>query len=178
MTLIYYNLTTFYHELFQKNNNLAECRDRCTEACYWQCFCSDRRLFSSLYPYDMDSGSGVVCHYRGLGGYFMAEKDETGQLKEFTSTLIPFNQAIAMMQNNEYAIEVYAGTLWEAQLVQSLLKNAEIESYLVNALLNAYAFNPSIAGNVKVMISSNDAEKARIVIDDYFTNNKMAGDME
>lgn len=108
----------------------------------------------------------------------MAEKDETGQLKEFTSTLIPFNQAIAMMQNNEYAIEVYAGTLWEAQLVQSLLKNAEIESYLVNALLNAYAFNPSIAGNVKVMISSNDAEKARIVIDDYFTNNKMAGDME
>jgi hypothetical protein len=82
------------------------------------------------------------------------------------------------MQDNEHAIEAYAGTLWEAQLIQSLLENAEIESYLVNSLLNAYAFNPSIAGNVKVMISSNDIDKATIIINDYYTHKQKEDAME
>lgn len=75
-----------------------------------------------------------------------------------------------MHQNHEFATEIFSGTLWEAQLIQSLLQNAEIESYLVNALLNAYAFNPVISQCVKIMVSSNDIEKAKIVMDDYLSN--------
>ncbi len=83
-----------------------------------------------------------------------------------------------MKPDKEHAVEAYAGTLWEAQLIQSLLENAEIESYLVNSLLNAYAFNPSIAGNVKVMISSNDIDKATIIINDYYANKQKEDAME
>jgi hypothetical protein len=81
-----------------------------------------------------------------------------------------------MNQNHEFATEIFSGTLWEAQLIQSLLQNAEIESYLVNGLLNAYAFNPVISQCVKVMISSNDIEKGKIIMDDYLSNRENGND--
>lgn len=83
-----------------------------------------------------------------------------------------------MSQEHEYATEIFCGTLWEAQLVQSLLQNAEVESYLVNSLLNPYAFNPVISQCVKVMISSNDIETAKIVMDDYIANCQENNELE
>jgi hypothetical protein len=83
-----------------------------------------------------------------------------------------------MTQEHEYATEIFCGTLWEAQLLQSLLQNADVESYLVNALMNAYAFNPVISQSVKVMISSNDIEMAKIVMDDYFANRQENNELE
>jgi hypothetical protein len=83
-----------------------------------------------------------------------------------------------MHQDHEFAIEIFSGTLWEAQLIQSLLLHVNVESYLVNSLLNAYAFNPVISQSVKVMISSNDIEIGKIVLDDYFANRQTNSEFE
>jgi len=60
-------------------------------------------------------------------------------------------------------------------MVKSLLQNAEIESFIKNSNLNTYIYEPIQASGVKVMILSNDYEKAKEIIDGYYNN--MAQDM-
>ena len=72
--------------------------------------------------------------------------------------------------NKDKIIEVFSGTLWEAEMVKSLLQNAEIESFLKNINLNTYIYEPIQASGVKVMILSSDYEKAKEITDSYFRN--------
>lgn len=77
-----------------------------------------------------------------------------------------------MDNNNDSAIEIFSGSLWECQMITSMLQDVEIETYLVNSVFSTYAFNPLIAENTKVIISSNDRIKAQTVIDEYYHNLK------
>ncbi len=68
------------------------------------------------------------------------------------------------------AIEIFAGPIMEAQLVKSLLENAEIETYLQNeytGTLVPWQASGGGASPVKVIISSEDLEKAMEVMADY-----------
>ena len=77
-----------------------------------------------------------------------------------------------MDNNNDSAIEIFSGTLWECQMVTSMLQDVDIETYLVNSVFSTYAFNPLIAENTKVIVSSNDRTKAQTVIEEYYHNLK------
>lgn len=75
-----------------------------------------------------------------------------------------------MTEYNDPVVEVFSGTLWEAGMVQSLLENAEIESFLKNDVMNSYAYDPVFSVAVKVMIRGSDYLKAREVVEDYWRN--------
>lgn len=75
-----------------------------------------------------------------------------------------------MDNNKDIIIEIFSGTLWESEMVKSLLKDAEIESFLKNTNLNTYIYEPIQASGVKVMILSSDYEKAKEIVDNYFRN--------
>ncbi len=69
-------------------------------------------------------------------------------------------------------VKVFEGTNWEAGLVQSLLNNAEIETFLadeINGQDSMFRFTPG-SGGVKVMISSDDFEKGREVVNAFYEN--------
>ena len=69
-------------------------------------------------------------------------------------------------------IEIFSGTPWECEMIKSLLKDAEIESFLKNNVLSSYAFEPSHSGGVQVMISGSDVEGASAVVDEFYKNMK------
>lgn len=73
-----------------------------------------------------------------------------------------------MNTDNDAIIELFSGTLWEAEMVRSLLQDAEIHSFIKNSVLNDYAYDPICASSVKVIISSSDLKRAKEVVDDYF----------
>lgn len=68
------------------------------------------------------------------------------------------------------AIEIFAGTIMEAQLVKSLLENAEIEAFLkddITGTLTPWIISPGGSDPVKIVISSPNYDKAMLVIDEY-----------
>lgn len=68
-------------------------------------------------------------------------------------------------------VEVFEGTDWQANLVKSLLDNAEIESFLKDQRMGVLApWNVAAggAGPVKIFVSSLDYEKAREVVDAFW----------
>ena len=76
------------------------------------------------------------------------------------------------MKKNEdvVPVEVFAGTIWEAGFVKSLLENAEIDAFLKDEFVGTLApWNaaPGRMGSVKVIVSSLDYNNARQIILDY-----------
>jgi len=72
-----------------------------------------------------------------------------------------------------HSVLVFAGSATEAAIVKSLLDNAEIQSFLkdeVFGTLEPWVVEPGGVGAVKVIVSSRDAEKAQLVVDDYEKN--------
>ena len=59
---------------------------------------------------------------------------------------------------------------WESEMITSLLKEAEIESFLENNVLESYAYEPISASGVKVMIFSSDYIRAKEIVDSYKRN--------
>ena len=79
------------------------------------------------------------------------------------------------MKNKDhiYPVEVFAGTAVQASVVKSLLENAEIEAFLKDEFTGVIApwhTTPGGVAAVKVFVSSEDQEKARIVVDEYESN--------
>ena len=70
-------------------------------------------------------------------------------------------------QNKDTVVEVYSGTVWESDMIQSLLKDAGIECFLKNNLLHSYALEPFAAGGVRIMILNSDYSEARAIVEDY-----------
>lgn len=84
-------------------------------------------------------------------------------------------ELIGAMKNNDEIkpVEVFSGTHWETTLVQSLLQNEEIESFLIDNImgtLNPWHTSPGATNPVKVMVSSLDEERAIKVVDEYRKN--------
>jgi hypothetical protein len=74
---------------------------------------------------------------------------------------------------NPVPVQVFAGTSWEASLVKSLLENAEIEAFLKDPIMGTLATwiaAPGGADSVKVMVSENDIDRARLVVADFESN--------
>ncbi len=76
------------------------------------------------------------------------------------------------MNTNKHikAIEIFAGPIMEAQMVKSLLENAEIETYLQDEYVGTlvpWQASGGGANSVKIIISSEDLEKAQIVLNEY-----------
>jgi hypothetical protein len=70
-------------------------------------------------------------------------------------------------------VEVFAGTIWAAEMVKSLLENAEIEAFLIDentGTLAPWYTSPGGAGSVKVVVSSLDFEEARSIVTEYEDN--------
>lgn len=68
-------------------------------------------------------------------------------------------------------IEIFSGTLWEAEMIKSLLENEGIESFVKNSVLNTYAYEPAFSAEVKVMILQSDSEKAKAIVEAYWKQN-------
>jgi hypothetical protein len=81
-----------------------------------------------------------------------------------------------MTPNDEIVpVEVFAGTIWEAEMVKSLLENAEIETFLLDentGTLAPWYTAPGGAGSVKVIVSNGDFEKAKVIVAEYEKNTK------
>jgi hypothetical protein len=72
-------------------------------------------------------------------------------------------------------VEIFAGTTWQAGMVKSLLENAEIEAFLKDVIigtLNPWWTDPGGAGPIKVLVSSSDYDKAKMIVDEYEKNLK------
>jgi len=78
-----------------------------------------------------------------------------------------------MIFHQNKIIEIFSGTLWEAGMIQSLLRNADIESFTRNETGTAYGFNPTYSEDVKVMISDSDLTDATNIINEYRNNQKL-----
>jgi len=71
------------------------------------------------------------------------------------------------------SVEVFAGTIMEAEMVKSFLENAEIEAYLINENTGTMApwyTAPGGMGAVKIVVSSLDSEHAKQVVEEYERN--------
>lgn len=69
-------------------------------------------------------------------------------------------------------IEVFKGSLWEAEMVKSLLDNAAVESVLKDGMVVNVVL-PSTAVEVKVLVNESNFEAAREVVRE-FENNRSA----
>jgi hypothetical protein len=76
-------------------------------------------------------------------------------------------------KNDIEPVEVFAGSIWAAEMVKSLLENSEIEVFLIDentGTLAPWYTSPGGAGSVRVVVSSLDFEKARSVVEEYENN--------
>ncbi|MBN2274728.1 MAG: DUF2007 domain-containing protein [Bacteroidales bacterium] len=76
-------------------------------------------------------------------------------------------------KNRIRSVQVFEGTATEAAMVKSLLENAEIQAFLkddVYGTLAPWVTSAGGAGAVKVIVSSVDAENAKLVVEDYEKN--------
>ena len=76
-------------------------------------------------------------------------------------------------EKENYLVEAFAGNAVQATMVKSLLENAEIAAYLKDEFTGVIApwhSEPGGVAAVKVLVSSQDMEKARLVIEEYERN--------
>jgi hypothetical protein len=67
-------------------------------------------------------------------------------------------------------IEVFAGTSIDAEIVRSLLEDSDIKTFLKDDNMGTIApwhVSAGGAGAVKIIINSNDYDKAKLIIEKY-----------
>jgi hypothetical protein len=77
--------------------------------------------------------------------------------------------------DNLEPVEVFAGTIWQAEMVKSLLENAEIDVFLkdeINGTMLPWITSPGGAGPVTVFVAKKDYDKAKSVVEEYEKNLK------
>ena len=70
---------------------------------------------------------------------------------------------------------VFAGSAWEAGLVKTILEDEQIEVFIKDEIRGTYApwqVTPGGAGAVKVVVSSDDLERAEKIVEKYYSNLK------
>jgi len=73
---------------------------------------------------------------------------------------------------NIVPVEIFSGTQGEVDLVLSLLGNADIEVYLKDGFVGTIAPYLTGASPISIVVSSEDAEKAKQVISEYLKSKK------
>ncbi len=72
-------------------------------------------------------------------------------------------------------VEVFAGTMWEAGLVKSMLEDAGIQTFFKDDKWGAFApwhVAGGGAGAIKLMISNKDLDSAKPIMEQYYENLK------
>jgi hypothetical protein len=72
-------------------------------------------------------------------------------------------------------VEVFSGTQGEVDFLISLLENAEVTVYLKDnyaGTIIPYLASPGAASPITIVVSSEDAEKAKQVVDEYLKNGR------
>lgn len=64
-------------------------------------------------------------------------------------------------------IEIYDGSLFEAQMIQNLLENAGIESVLKDEIIGTRGAGWRPGGGVKVVVADTDYARARQIVEEY-----------
>jgi hypothetical protein len=73
-------------------------------------------------------------------------------------------------QNDIKLVEVFAGELWQATMIQNVLEDNQIQVFLENELMGTIAPWRVVAGGfnpVKVIVSSSDCEQAIKLIEEF-----------
>lgn len=89
-----------------------------------------------------DFGDVLGDGFHGLDDDYYYDEDDSFQSENLITKL--HNAAFFMR-----LIEIYSGTQWECDLLQSILKNNDIESFIRNNVLNSYALEPIQSDAVK-----------------------------
>ena len=74
-----------------------------------------------------------------------------------------------------HLVEIYAGNILEAGIIQSMLESADINAFLKDEIMGTlipWWAAPGGAGAVKVIISNDDLEKAKLIVAEYQQNIK------
>jgi len=75
-----------------------------------------------------------------------------------------------MQNSKDKVVEIFSGTLWESEMVINLLKDANINSFIKNNVLNTYGYDPIFSSGVKVMILNSDFDTAIEIVNKYCKN--------
>lgn len=79
------------------------------------------------------------------------------------------------MKKDNDMLEIFAGTSIDAQIVRNLLEGSDIKSFLKDENMGTIApwhVSAGGAGAVKIIINSNDYDKAKLIIKEYEENKK------
>lgn len=69
--------------------------------------------------------------------------------------------------------EVFSGSSIDVEIVSSMLRDSEIEAFVKDNFMGSIApwqVSAGGAGAVKIVVSAEDYEKARFVIEEYYKN--------
>ena len=69
-------------------------------------------------------------------------------------------------------VELFSGSLWEAELLKSIFIDNEIECFKNNSTLSTFIYEPAYFTGVKFMILEEDIERASIILDEFWKNIK------
>ena len=70
-------------------------------------------------------------------------------------------------------VEIYEGTLFECQMIKNLLENEGIESNIIDEIIGTRGGNVwRQAGGVRITISDDNYEKAKIIINKFEKSHK------
>lgn len=70
-------------------------------------------------------------------------------------------------------VDIFSGDIVEAGMVKSLLENAEIPAYFKDEIMGTlvpWLTDQGVAGSVRILVSSQDAEKAKLIVEEYKKN--------
>ncbi|MBN2237278.1 MAG: DUF2007 domain-containing protein [Bacteroidales bacterium] len=79
------------------------------------------------------------------------------------------------MSDKIRSVELFSGTLWETELLKSVLEDEHIEAFLKDEIIGTilpWHASPGGANPIKVIVSSNDFEKASQVLSRFLENQK------
>lgn len=83
--------------------------------------------------------------------------------------------------NDIKPVEVFAGELWQATMIQNILEDNQIQVFLENELMGTIAPWRVAAGgfnSVKVIVSSSDFEQAIKLIEEFNNSEPVDGEEE
>lgn len=93
--------------------------------------------------------------------------------KRYLKSRLKTKPTMTKERNDDELIEVYSSSPLEAQMVNSLLQDAEIDTFIKDELMGSIApwyVAGGGAGAVKIVINSRDYDRARAIIDQFEAN--------
>ena len=72
--------------------------------------------------------------------------------------------------DDTHAVEVFSGSIYEAEMLKSILTDNQIDAYLQDEYMGTilpWDAAPGGVGSVKVVVSSNDVERTLPIVESY-----------